>query len=1188
MKKFLLLILSGSMLLACAKESEIQDLQKQINELKSDQIASINSQISGITLSLGNIQSVDDELRGYIQTLQQQREALVKADEDLRQSILDLKTEIYGAISTEKTNILSQLETEKRDILDEISGIRMALLELQAREQGSDEKDADLQRQITELDKTLSSLQIQYSELTDQIMEIERELNSQITAAQVDMLSKLEAYKESMSSQLDGINTSLVALQEKDAELQHQIGELKNYVEKDLKTYIDNGENEIRNWVSATFVTMEQFNTTAEIIAGIQEKLLAVNQQMAQWDDRLAQMGQNLEQSMTALDTSVQETIRNSMSECTQAIETAKQEITNAYTKAISDAISASESTMKTWVNNQLTGYYTISQTDAKLASLQSDFEGRLNSQKAYLQGLISSLETSLTHKINDNKTLIEGLQTQIDGLDDDLAGLAATVATHSADISSNSAEIANNARKIATNASNIATNALDIDACEQLIAANKLLIEQNSSAIRENASAIVELQNRAADNAQNSATNTAAIAVNAANITKNAEDIAANAALISANATAISNNARAISENAADIVQIRADLESVKTELTDGYQRAVSTAISTLDGQLRGQIAAEVETLNGRVDREVTAIKASIEALTNRVARCEEEIVNINNAIESIQQELAEIQDQISKILPQIQSITYVPAYTDGTAVVVCSDDGELTPEYLTLDFKIQPASMAADLVQVWQTALTVEAVYTLTKAAPETIQLLIENVSAENGYLTVKANGAGLKEDFLKGNCGAYVTLIISDGNNERNTEYIPIRPLIDYVEFDDAAFKAYCVGQFDVNGDGELYKYEVRGVASIDAKQRNIASIKGVEHFTDLEYLDVSKNNLSSIDLSHCPKLKSINVSNNQLTAANFADMSELETVIAYGNALSLIDISKDTKIKALYVEDKNTNAISGNSISFDGYAQSTSLKLVFTDLSFDTLNITNSTSLTSLDITENVQLKSLSISGCSKIAVMDVSMYTDLTALDVSSSGLTALDVTNNSILETLYVNRSPLASLKITEAMDCLIGQSVCPEGKWAVIYSASEVVKVVSAKEGYNLSWGYAGTLVGATSKSDGASNTDMIASGSAAAKWCRELGPSWYLPAFEELKEVFNKLTVINSTLSEKLDQGPVYHPSGDYYTIGFPIGSGYHWTSTENASYPTAAYMLASDGRYVNVDPKTRTLTVRAIRAI
>ena len=82
MKKIFLFVLCASVAFACAKKSEVDELQNRIEEIKSGQIASINSQISGITLSLGNLQAIDDDLSGYIQTLQQQKDARLVIDNE--------------------------------------------------------------------------------------------------------------------------------------------------------------------------------------------------------------------------------------------------------------------------------------------------------------------------------------------------------------------------------------------------------------------------------------------------------------------------------------------------------------------------------------------------------------------------------------------------------------------------------------------------------------------------------------------------------------------------------------------------------------------------------------------------------------------------------------------------------------------------------------------------------------------------------------------------------------------------------------------------------------------------------------------------------------------------------------------------------------------------------------------------
>lgn len=84
------------------------------------------------------------------------------------------------------------------------------------------------------------------------------------------------------------------------------------------------------------------------------------------------------------------------------------------------------------------------------------------------------------------------------------------------------------------------------------------------------------------------------------------------------------------------------------------------------------------------------------------------------------------------------------------------------------------------------------------------------------------------------------------------------------------------------------------------------------------------------------------------------------------------------------------------------------------------------------------------------------------------------------------------------------------------------------------------------GTRTYADSESDGKANTDKIMSRSDsqyfdAFEWCRAKGSSWYLPARDELKQIYKNKDKLNSTLSQ----------------YGTAIGNNYYWSSTECVDY-------------------------------
>lgn len=412
---------------------------------------------------------------------------------------------------------------------------------------------------------------------------------------------------------------------------------------------------------------------------------------------------------------------------------------------------------MISWVSNKLEGYYTISEVDALLSTLEQEFNTKLDTQKAYLESLINALSEELKGMIANNSTLITALRSDVTTLQ----GTSAKLAT----------KIAENATAIATNAQNIIANAESISANSGNIGANTSKIAENKSAIEANAALIAE--NKSVIAALKSSTDTA-IAKNATAIATNAENIAKNAELIAKNATAINNNAEAIAQNTADIAQLQQDLATTKTEIAEAYKSAISTAITTLDGALRGEIATKVSTLNTRIDNEVTTINAAIDALSARVTTLEGEVDAIQQQIADVLQEIADMQQNISDLMKRIQSVTYIPKYSDGKATMTKNigvDEG-----IAEFDFQISPKDAVADIAANWQSILSMKAVYTQTRAV-SFIDLPILSCEADeaNGVITITASGENLSEEFFNGNQETSVALYISDGNNSITSNFI-----------------------------------------------------------------------------------------------------------------------------------------------------------------------------------------------------------------------------------------------------------------------------------------------------------------------------------------------------------------------------------------------------------------------------
>ena len=371
-------------------------------------------------------------------------------------------------------------------------------------------------------------------------------------------------------------------------------------------------------------------------------------------------------------------------------------------------------------------------------------------------------------------------------------------------------------------------------------------------------------------------------------------------------------------------------------------------------------------------------------------------------------------------------------------------TNNGTITPGTAEFDFELQPAATAAQIAQVWQSALSMTAVFTITKAAPETVALSIESVSAQDGFLALVVSGSALKDEYFLNQCSASVRLKISDGNNERCSEYIEMVPwTTDVISFADASFKAYCVENFDTSGDGEISEDEAKAVTAISASMLNISSLVGIEYFSNLETLDVSYNKLVSLDLSHSPKLTSIDVSGNKLQTLGLSGLVALRTLDCSANKLGTLDVSDAQALETLNANNNQLGALNisrnkalkelqcaSNNIAALDFKNNTALEtIVCRRNSIGQLDVTKLTSLKTLDcgnnnlaslnIYNNTALESL-YCGSNNLTTLSVSANTALTAIECSSNSLSALDVTRNAALTSLNCSKNNLTSLDVSK------------------------------------------------------------------------------------------------------------------------------------------------------------------------
>ena len=558
------------------------------------------------------------------------------------------------------------------------------------------ESDGKIDKVKADLDKTISDAKADNKDLKD-------ELITALNMAKSDIVAQLNAAKIEMQGQLDKLKETITELQNKDKELEKKITDIKAYADEELQ--------KSKDWATATFATLEQYNAITSDISVIKQSIESLNSSVETLEKNLKeQVSKELETAISQvkdqISADIAEEVTNSY---TNAISTAKTELINAYKAEIAASISALEISMKEWVNSALTGYYTIGETDAKLTSLKSDLENQLKSQKEYLESLVTALSSSLTEKINGNTKLIQTLRNDLTSAQENITSNAQSIIDNAERISSNSQKINNNTKSITENSTAIEnlekavvelkrdldgkisdleskltqvgadviaineeitsirkTYSERIDNLQKVIEgkiaenkesinANKSAISENTKSISANKAAIDALKITAGGSADSFA---AQILSNAEKISKNSEDISSNASLIADNAKAISSNAGAIAENTAKISELENSISNMRTEMTESYKAVISSAIADCEGRLKGDIAKEVAALNIRIDSEMEDMRNAMAALTERVKTLESAVADIKTKVSEMGEDIETLQGRVASVEQQISAI--------------------------------------------------------------------------------------------------------------------------------------------------------------------------------------------------------------------------------------------------------------------------------------------------------------------------------------------------------------------------------------------------------------------------------------------------------------------------------------------------------------------------------------------------
>lgn len=367
MKKYIAALFGAIALVAsgCADyDSDIKNLEQRIDEIESNQIKSIESQIKNINESLPKLEQTDKDLKGMITSLEGTAADLAKSISDNEKSIAAVKSDLESAV---------------KDL------------------QASDKKNKE-------------------------------ELIAAINTAKGEILANLESAKTEIEGKLTTINNTIADLQKKDAELEKKISDLKEYVDKEIKG--------TKDWATTTFATLAQYNGIVEQIAGINSEISGLKKSLTDLETRLtnkftedlnkavSDLNGKIADEVSGLNTRIDKEVSDITAAYTTAISTTRDELEKAWAANLKTSIDELEKSMKSWVNEKLTAYWTIEETKAALAAQKTDLETKLEGQKTLLKGLIDANTgdiTKLKEALAETEKNIEANTKAISDLESDL-----------------------------------------------------------------------------------------------------------------------------------------------------------------------------------------------------------------------------------------------------------------------------------------------------------------------------------------------------------------------------------------------------------------------------------------------------------------------------------------------------------------------------------------------------------------------------------------------------------------------------------------------------------------------------------------------------------------------------------------------------------------------------------------------
>ena len=714
------------------------------------------------------------------------------------------------------------------------------------------------------------------------------------------------------------------------------------------------------------------------------------------------------------------ESLQTTADDLQSQIDATNAEIENVK-KEMGDEIDAVEQSLLNKLDNLKTTL------EGELATIKANIEA-LKAKDAELEGKITTLETYVNNQLQATEDWVNATFATLAQYQEVLA----TIAGIKSDISAINTAMADLETRINNKIATDIKAAIDALRAE-LGADYAAKIEAATNAVT---SAYTDAIATAKTEIETAYTKDIADAIAASEISMKAwvngklQEVYTEIADVQADLAALAASVATDEELAAAVTAQQDALKQAKSELTTNYEAAIKKAIEDNNGIVNNAIAA----------------------ITTATNNLQSEINSINSEITDIKERLDELKDKVDNLIARIQSIRFLPEYSDGKV--------EFTPTNLTaeLTFLISPSDLAKKIATAYDNNTCEVTAYLSrtqerTRAVDMPTPITVTAVAGtEEGVLTVKVN---VPANYWATPENANLFIRISDGNNDVISEMIPtfytvICELPSVSTFRTAVHNLMTDGtkaiKFIANSKvvteyqiGTSPAYMQLNGTTLEihtAAKEFIFNSSCANMFSTINNLHPKFANITTIDFNGC-----INTSKVTSMAQMFQDCKALESL-----DLSSFNTANVTNMYGMFY---TCMALESLDLSSFNTANVTDMSSMFyycealnsLDLSrFNTANVTdmsymfyNCSALTSLDLssfnTANVTDMSSMFNRCSQLTSLDLSNFNTANVTDMSSmfydcSALTSLDLSsfntaNVTSMGYMFYNCSALTSLDLS-------------------------------------------------------------------------------------------------------------------------------------------------------------------------